>query len=165
LTKAKFHIADLIEFFPVLQMPVTLSNDSAWKISESNKPIPAALIEEFILTWEGEEPDEITEFVPCFKIEGTQDYTAIVYWKAALLKYDYILVTLDKTGQIISRKQIAGMSVEGDIIKTYVAHIDEDLTIHIMAGVNRDGEEFNSAQSQEFHMDILPGGEVVFAND
>jgi hypothetical protein len=165
LTKKKFHIADLVEFFPGLEMPVTLSNDSAWKISENNRPIPAVLIEEYILGWEDEEPDEMTEFVPCFKIEGTTEFTALVYWKAGLLKYEYIIVTLDKRGQLISRKQIAGTSVDGDLIKSYVAHIDEDLTIHIVAGANKEGEHFSSAKSQEFHMDILPGGEVVFAHD
>lgn len=162
---AKPRLEDLLLFFPKVELPVTFSDDYISTFSVNNKPIPSALIEEFILRWEGEEVDEFTEYVPCIQVPETDDYQALVYWKAGLLRYEFILVTIDKAGTLISRKPIASTLSDNNTVRKSVARIDEDLIIHIVAGENEGDREYDPAKSQGFSMEIIPTGDIIFTSD
>jgi len=157
-------IKDLLQFFPTVELPVTVSGDTINTFDAVNDVLSSAIIEAFIIPWEeGKEIDEYTEFVPCFQLPEDGDYHGIVYWKGGLLKYEYILITIDKhTKNLVSRKSIAGTIAEGGVVKKSVAQIDEDSIIHIMAGVSPDGESYDPNNSQAFNMEILSSGEVIF---
>lgn len=162
----KTSVDQFLEFFPLVELPVTVTEDSIVVFDSRNDVLPKAGIEQFIISWEGgQEIDEYTEFVPCFRLPDTsEDYHAIVYWKGGLLKYEYLLVTFDKKeGKLINRKSIAGTIAEGSLIKKSVAQIDEDLIIHIMAGVGADNDQYDPESSQAFNMEIMSTGEIVFS--
>lgn len=158
-------IQHLLEYFPEVELPVNLSEDSITTFDKVNEVLPKVLIEHFIIKWEaGQELDEYTEFIPCFKLPDTsEDYHALVYWKGGLLKHEYFLVTIDKTKDtLIARKGIAGIISDGPKIKQSVAQIDEDLIIHIMAGVNLVDNDYDPQNSQAFNMEIMSTGDIIF---
>lgn len=166
MSKAKPTVADLLVYFPEVELPVTISEDTINIFDSMNEVLPKELIEQYIIKWEVGQPiDEYTEFVPCFQLpDRSEDYTAFVYWKGGLLKYEYLLVTLDKKNErLITRKSIAGTIADDGKIKKSVAMIDEDLIIHIMAGESMEEEEYNPENSQAFTMEIMSTGDVIFS--
>jgi len=158
-------LSHFLEYFPEVELPVTISEESILTFDSMNEVLPKQLIEHYIIKWEGnQEIDEYTEFIPCFRLpDSSEDYHAIVYWKGGLLKYEYLLVTIDKRKDtLITRKSIAGLISDGNQIKQSVAQIDEDLIIHIMAGINNANEDFNPQNSQAFNMEIMSTGDIIF---
>ncbi|HRD07136.1 MAG TPA: hypothetical protein PK037_06205 [Saprospiraceae bacterium] len=153
----------LLGYFPEITLPVTLTDESVDIINASNDPLPVGLTTEFIQTWEGgEEADEFTEYMPCFRFKPHKDITAMVYWKASLMRYEFIMVTLNDKHEVISKKTICGTLVEGDLIKKSVARIDEEFIIHIAAGAHHADSEFSAQHSQPFAMEIMANGEIAF---
>lgn len=153
----------LLAFFPPIDLPITLTEDLVATFSKENDALPASIIEDILLQWE-EVEDEYVEFVPCFRIDGQEHFTGIVYWRAGLLRYEFILVTFDKDGQLITRKPLSTVIAEGDVVKKSIAQIDSDLIIHIMAGQTSDSElNYDPSNSQAFNMEIMPTGEVEFS--
>jgi hypothetical protein len=147
--------------FPPVAMPVTLGEDTHHTFSLENEPLSAAMIQEFILPFEAGE-DEFTEFIPCFSIEGTEQFAAIVWWKAELLNYEYVLATFNPQGQLINRQVIAGTRVENDKVYRAVASINEDWEIAIAEGLSADGDQlFDPTSSQMRHLEILVNGVIV----
>jgi len=152
-------------YFPEVELPITLSDEKVMTFSSENKALPAGFIAEFIQPIE-KEIDEMTEFIPCLKVPNTKDFSALVYWKGSLMKYEFILVTYDKNNRFICRRSIASVIVDGELVKKSVASIDEDLIISIIAGENKNGdEEYNPKNSKAFSMEILGDGEVIFSVD
>nr|HMU04076.1 hypothetical protein [Saprospiraceae bacterium] len=127
-------------------------------------PFPQVFIDEVLLEWE-KDADEFTEFIPCFRLPKEEKFNTVVYWKGALLRYDFIMVTLDKNGELINKKSIASTIVNDNVIKKSVASIEPDLIINIIAGQTLDGEEYDASMSKAFAMEILPTGEIIFALD
>jgi hypothetical protein len=152
------------DFFPEAELPLILSQDHIAEFSEMNAPFPQKFIEEVLLKWETD-IDEYTEFLPCVSLPVQDNYLALIYWKGGLLKYEFILVTVNKSGHLISRKSIATTIAEGSVIKNSVAYIDEELQITIVAGQNPDGALYDSSLSQKFNMEILYNGEIVLILD
>ncbi len=151
---------DLLSFFPSIEPPITLSAESIQEISKMNKVFPPVILEEFVARWETE-IDEFTEFVPCVTLSETENYIALIYWKAGLLKHQYILVTLDpRTGTIIGQKVIAGTISDGNTVLSSVAKIEEDLSIHIMVG-QADEDQFEPLSSQAMYMEIMQNGDII----
>jgi hypothetical protein len=72
-------------------------------------------------------------------------------------------VTLNKLGDVISRKSIASTIVHGQTIKKSIASIDPDYIITIIAGHSEGGEDYDAEQSQSYSMEILPTGEIIFS--
>jgi hypothetical protein len=154
----------ILHYFPETSLPVLVSEDHLSEYEAESDPFPQAFIDEILLDWE-KEADEFTEFIPCFKLPKEEKFSAVVYWKGGLLRYDFILVTLDKNGEMISKKSIANTIVNDLIIRKSVASIEPDLIINIIAGQTLDGEEYDASMSKAFAMEILPSGEIIFAMD
>ena len=138
-----------LSYFPEIDPPVTLTDESIDHISLTNDPLPDPLIYEFIKKWDTAEDDEFTEYVPCFKWK-LEKIHCIIYWKAGLLKYEYFLVTTDLKGEMIAKKSLCGTIVEGEIIKKSVARIEDENIINIVAGANFSTTEYSGEQSQSF---------------
>lgn len=158
-------LSDLLKYFPEVEPPITFSEDYISTFSRKNDPLPLAVIEEFIKRWEDEEIDEFTEFIPCLKLSGTEDYHALVYWKGGLLRYEFKLVTLDKKGGLISIKTIASTLSDNQLVRKSVARIDEDLIVHIVAGENIADDQYDPSHSQDFAMEIIPTGDIIFIDE
>ena len=157
-------LEDFLGFFPEVELPIDITEDLVMTAETVNKVLPSSLIEKYIVEWEKDEDfDEFTEFVPILKIKGTEEFHAIVYWKGGLMRYEYLLITLDKLGNLISRKPIASTLSDGITVKKSVSRIDEDLIIHIMAGENLADGKYDPNNSQAFNMEIMHTGDIIFS--
>lgn len=150
----------LLDYFPIIAPPLTLSEEVAYKFSAKNKPLPQELIANVFARWD--EFDEYTELVPCCQLPFEEDFYAIIYWKGALLSYEYILATLDKEGTMIAKKVIAGTLSNGQTIKSSVATIDEDACIYSMVGeVDANAtNNYTPSKSSAYKFEILPDGHI-----
>lgn len=152
-----------LSYFPEIQPPITLTEDSIDHINATNDPLPFHLIKLFIDNWETNEDIELTEYVPCLKFPKINKFNTIIYWKASLMRYDFILATLDDLGKLIQRKTLCGTIIEDNMIKKSVANIDEDYIIHIVVGAHKTNEiDYDASYSQAFTMEIMANGEIVF---
>jgi hypothetical protein len=156
----KLEFIDFVEKFPPVTMPVTLGEDTHHTFSTENSPLSDALIQQFIAPLEKEAPDEFTEYVPCFAIDCDEKYIALVWWKAGLLLYQYVLATFTEKGEPIDQKMIAFTLVDGQKVRRAVASIDEELSVHIAEGVSTD-DVFDPGSSLTSLMEILPNGVIV----
>ena len=154
----------ILHYFPETELPVLISEDHLTEYEVNADPFPQYFIDEILLDWE-KEADEFTEFIPCFRLPAEEKFNTVVYWKGALLRYDFILVTLDKNGELINKKSIASTIVNDNVIKKSVASIEMDLIINIIAGQTTDGSEYDASMSKAFAMEILASGEIIFAMD
>lgn len=154
--------AEFIEFFPLLDLPFSLLPDIG-QIPSSSLPLPGVMIDAYILPFEGDEVDEYTEYIPYGRIEGTKDFHALIYWKAGLLKYEFILATYGLDGHLISHAIVAGLRSDDEGILHSVAIINKDLSITIAEGLTP--EEENSLDfdnTSTYQMAILPDGYISY---
>ena len=158
MTNTRF--TEFIEFFPLLEPPFSLLPDIS-QIPSTDIPLPQALLDTYILPFEGEEVDEFTEYVPYGRITGTKNYYAVVYWKAGVMQYEFILATYDKDGNPLSHAIIGGLRSDEDGILHSVAVIHEDLSITIAEGVAGE-EETNLANTNAYQMSIQPSGHIRY---
>ncbi len=154
----------ILHYFPETELPIIVSEDYLNDYETNADPFPQVFIDEVLLEWE-KDADEFTEFIPCFRLPKEEKFNTVVYWKGALLRYDFIMVTLDKNGELINKKSIASTIVNDNVIKKSVASIEPDLIINIIAGQTLDGEEYDASMSKAFAMEVLPTGEIIFALD
>ena len=145
----------------MVKLPVTLTEADALTYSAENDPLPHKLIDEYIVPFEPDH-NEFSEYVPCLQIEGLKKFDAVVYWKAGLLNYQYILMTYEKGGKTIDRKVLAGTVSDGRSIVRSVARIDDDMSIIIMSGfAGEAGEVYDASQSTTVELELLPDGRII----
>jgi hypothetical protein len=154
---------DFVAKFPPVTMPATLGEDTHHVFSTENDPLSDELIAQFIHPTEEVVPDdEFTEYVPCFAINDTKEFIALVWWKAELLNYEYVLATFNQKGQLIDQEVIAYTRVEEGKLHRAVASITSELEIVIALGTSSDnGDSFDPLTSKTLEMEILASGEIV----
>ena len=157
----RLRFADFLAKFPEIDLPITLADDLHHTFSAENDPLSAEMIEQFIQPSEEKETDELTEFIAGFRLKDTFDVHALVYWRAGLLDYQYILLTFDKKGTAIDRRVLGGTHVEGSIITKSVATIDPDWTIYVVSGQTVEEADYEAGASRTFELELLPDGRVV----
>lgn len=150
--------------FPPVSMPVTLGEDTHHVFSVENEQFTAEMVAQYIEaapeTHNGE--DDYIEYVPCFAIDDTEQFIALVWWKADLLNYEYVLATYDVQGNPLDRKVIAFTRVEGDVIHRAVATIDADWVIFIGEGrAQGDHEQFDPGTSKTYELEIMADGKIL----
>jgi hypothetical protein len=155
----------LLSYFPDVELPVTLTDDSLTHINATNDLIPEALLLEVFVKYEETIGSEFVEIMPCFKIKMVDEKIhALVYWRGDLLRYEFIILTLNQDGSIIDKKVLCGTVIDGNIVKKSVANIDPDYGIHIIAGAYNSAitNTYDGTASQSFSMELLPTGELIF---
>jgi hypothetical protein len=159
----KLTFPDFVAKFPPVSMPATLGEDTHHVFSTENDPLSDELIAQYIHPTEEVVPDdEFTEYVPCFAINDTKEFIALVWWKAELLNYEYVLATFNPKGQLIDQEVIAYTRVEDGKVERAVASITSDLEIVIALGTSSDGDDsFDPETSKTLEMEILASGEIV----
>lgn len=157
--KIPLELEALLNLFPVIDPPITLSEEIAYKFSAENRPISQKLIETYFANWDT--LDEYSELVPCCQLKSEGPYFSIIYWKGSLLTYEYILANVDETGLLISKKVIAGTVSNGISVKSSVASIDESGIIYSMAGESKDPQNYDPAHSNGYSFEILPDGQII----
>ena len=106
----------LLRYFPEVPLPVTVTDSSR---------------DAFEQQWEGEVPDEFTEYLPGFHFRTKKQF-GMVYWKAALLQYTYVLVLLDPDGVFLDRLVLAETDATSGTIRQGAAMISEDFEIFMV---------------------------------
>lgn len=160
--QSKMSFQDFLDYFPEVDLPVTFSEDTLADFSRTNRPFNQEAIYEYLAKWE-KEMDEFTEFVPCISLPANENYIGVIYWKGTLLKYEFILATFEKNGDLIERKAISSTLLDSEGVKKSMAHLTEDLIIHIIAGaIEGNQTNYQASSSQAFSMEILPSGEILF---
>jgi hypothetical protein len=158
-------VQDFLEFFPIVDLPITLNDDIVPEISKLNKVFPPEIIGAFFSKWDND-INETSEFLACCQLPPEKDFYSVVFWKASLLTYEFYLATLDKNGELIQKKVVAGLISNGSTIKRSVAKIEEDLSIHIMIGEQvADDSPYKPENSKGFYMEILPNGQLISSQD
>lgn len=155
-----FH--QFVQLFPPVKLPISITEESASEFSLENEALPQKSIEDFLYQFE-EDVDELTEFVPGFRIEGLKDAYVIMYWKAGLLNYQYVLASFEKNGKLIDRQVIAGTVSDGHSLVRTVARIDEDMTIYMVSGIVEGSDEvdYDASQSTARELELLPDGRII----
>ena len=153
----KVNFANYLSRFPEVELPVTLRDDSNHDF-EGNDPLQAEMIEQYITRYEAAEMDEFTEYIACFRLAKKHDFQTVVYWKAALLNYDFVVATYGKEGNMIDKKAIAGLKVEGQDITRVIATIEEDLAINVAEGMEVSGGDFNADSTKARRFQIMESG-------
>lgn len=159
--QSKITFNDFINRFPEIELPITLNTETHHLFSAHNQPISDEMINRFLLSIEDDTVDEFTEYVPCFRLENTGDFYAIVYWKAGLLSYEYFLATFTKKGELIDKKLIASTLVEGEEMSHQIATIEIDWQIHIVKGYSKIAHDYDPTSSKVENLEILESGEVI----
>ncbi len=162
MNHTKVSLEEFLALFPEVELPITLNDEIHHVFSKQNVPVPKVVIEQYFAYLEGEADPEMAEFVACFKIPNTYQFHAIVYWKAELMNYEYVLLTLTKAGEIIDKKVIAGTNSDGRRLTNSVATIDEDWTIYIVSGQsNQSSPNYDPTTSTAFKLELLPEGNII----
>jgi hypothetical protein len=151
-----------VDFFPEIELPVTLTEESSLDFSRLNTPFKGEAIAKFIIPIEAE-TDEFTEYLPCFRLKNTGDIHVLVYWKASLLNYEYKMVTFSKEGSLIDGKVIASTITNKETIVRTVSTIDEDWVIHTVAGQQEVESTTINKESKSYTLELLGTGEIIFS--
>lgn len=152
---------EFIEFFPPLKPPFSLLPDIS-QIPSFSLPLPGVLLDAFILPFEGEEVDEFTEYIPYGRIEGTKDFHALIYWKAGVMQYEFILATYSLEGAPLSHAIIGGLRSDDHGLLHSVAVVHEDMSLTIAEGVATEEEEIDLDQTNTYQMTIEPTGQITY---
>ena len=153
-------LRDLLQFFPPIELPITLTSEVHHLFSKENKLLPESLIRSFLR--EAEQEDEFTEYVACFSLPPTEHFQPIVFWKASLMSYEYILATYQMDGLMISNKVIAGTKSDGNTLLKRIATIDEEGLIIIAEGVGSLDERYYKAnQSHTYQLEVTESGDIL----
>lgn len=150
-----------LESFPVVELPVTLSTDLAVTFSKRNDPLSGLAVRQYIDLAENDSPDdEYTEYVACFRIPDTFEFQAVVYWRAGLMDYQYILATYDKHGNSLDRATLAGTNSDGNSVTESVAVFEDDWVIRVVTGTRTAGGKFDPGNSSVAYLELLPDGRI-----
>jgi hypothetical protein len=150
---------DFLERFPEVELPIALTEETHHTFSRHNKPLSEEMIAEFIEPHEQDERDEFTEYVPCFRLPEQQAFVGIVYWKAKLLDYNYMLMTFGLDGHFVKAYHISGLKTDGQKMAKLFCTINENLNIHLVAGTSDVTEkEYDASTSKAFIITINEQG-------
>lgn len=148
--------------FPPVDLPITLGEETHHVFGIENDPLSDYLVAQYILTEADGDPDEFTEFVPCFSLALSDAFVALVWWKAGLMQYEYVLATFDKKGAPIARKVIAFTRADHEQIARAVATIDEEWRIFMAAGKADAATDYMEPSAATMHeVEIMPNGQIV----
>jgi hypothetical protein len=157
---------DFLSLFPEIEFPVTLTSDSHHIFSKNNDPLPEYIVQKFLEDISGEESSEYKEYIACFRLPDHFDFYGIVFWKADLMKYEYVLTTFDKKGRLIGKQVIAGTKSNGKTILERIATLQEDGSIVVAEGENEADELYYQAgKSRTYHFELLQTGDILLLSD
>jgi hypothetical protein len=157
----KIKFQDFLLKFPEVELPVTLSEETLTIFSKENPPINTLMAHQFINVFEDNDMDDMTEYIPCFKVPKTENFHAVVYWKAELLNYQFVLITYDKSGNFIDSHTLAGTTSNGELVIKSVATFGEDWSIYIVSGAQEtNADMYDAGTSTTTELELAPDGVI-----
>lgn len=158
----KPHITEFIDLFPEMPLPISITHDTHYFFSKNNAPVSKLMHDHFLQVYDGRDSDAYTEYVACFRIPETFDIHALVYWRANLDGFEYIMISLDKQGKLIEKKIIGRMHMEGDQVIQSVINIEDDWIIYSVEGLTHNaGEPFDPSATKTTNFELLPDGQII----
>ncbi len=152
---------EFLDLFPQIAPPLILTSESVNGFSHQNGILNEDA-QRYIAEMSRVSLDELTEIIPCFKFVVNPSITGIVYWKGALMNYEYVLSTIDNEGRFVSNMVLAGTYSNGKTIITSAATIDESHIIHIVMGEQElSGSGYDPMKSKAYSVEVLPDGKIM----
>ena len=150
--------SDFIKYFPEIDLPVVIAEESIHNFSQLNRPLPVGSFPYF-LTQSEEEPDEFTEFIPCLRFLVSDEVVVILIWKGELMSYEYSLISYQlRTGKEIQRKVIAGTKIIDQWIIKSSAVISADFEVDILVNSYQSEKQIYPERSEQFVVEVMPNG-------
>lgn len=153
--------ASFIDYFPEIDLPIVLTEESIHGFSKLNKPLPI-IAYSYFLSQETELPDEYTEYIPCLRFQPSDEVVVILLWKGGLLSYDYILISYNITSnQEVNRKIIAGTKIFEDTIIKSSAVISADYEVDILVNSYNSELQMYPERSEQFVVEVMANGTMT----
>ena len=77
--KSQFPFDKFISLFPEVELPVTLTEESALVFQQKNEVLPQLAVNQYLEPMHlGRDDDEYAEYMPCFRIPETTDIHAFI---------------------------------------------------------------------------------------
>lgn len=163
MTTKKVSFDQFLEYFPIIELPISLTDENFDEMRKVNKDLPLSLIENFITVFD-QDVDEFTEFFPCFQLASTGEFVSVVYWKAKLMQYEFHLINYSLIGEFIAGKVIAQTLSNGNTIIRSIANIDEDGVVQVISGeVGVEEDAYDATNSKAHTLEILSTGDIIFS--
>ena len=152
-----------LERFPIIELPVQIDSESFHDVNSVNEPLPNILVSAY-LQRTGEDED-LAEYVPVFRLPGGETFVALVYWRAGLLKYAYLVATYTLNGGLIDQTTLASTIYSEEKIIKSIAKFDEEGFVTVIEGVeNAKTHELSAAESKQLFFEILDNGTIQQSN-
>lgn len=151
--------AVFLERFTLIEPPVQLDDTSYQDINALSEPFPGILVSTFIKRTGSEE--DLAEYVPVFRLPDLPGIISLVFWRAGILQYDYILGTYTPEGDLIDQKVISSTIYSDDKTIKSIAKFDEEGLITVVEGIEdtRTGVMI-AANSKQLFFEILENGNI-----
>lgn len=160
--KKKSDFEQFVELFPEIELPVTLGEETHLVFSKKNKPLHPLVIQEFIQPLEEKAIGEMTEIIVGFRLPKTKHFHALVYWRADLMSYQYIIATLNVFGELIDKRTIAGTYSDGFQLTQSAATISDKYIIYVASGQSEvDLAEYEAASTAVQRIKINGDGSLT----
>ena len=156
------NLTQFIRLFPVLEPPLTLTDESIFAFSKKNKLINTETAVQYFGSFEKDfDESEDIEYVPCFRLNISDDFHSLIYWRASALNYEYFLVNLDKKNKVLDRKLIGGLIAKNDSILRLVVSIDINYIFFIAGSMANDDDKEAATDVETYSLEIFPDGTIV----
>lgn len=159
----KYTFEDFLEYFQEYELPLSLLPDLD-QVPSNPPPVPAELLDRYIIPFEAAEAeDEFVEYIPYGRFASQNKFHAVVYWKASVLRYEFILATFSWEGDPLSHAIVGGIRYEDEGILHSVGVIQPDFKITIAEGLlDPDQRKTDLTQTQTYYMLISDVGGIQY---
>ena len=152
---------DFLNVFPEISLPATLTDSLHHELERANLPFAQALLLEFIVPTDEGKIDEFTEYMPAFKITKGETFAAVVFWKAGLMVYEYILATFNPKGLLIATEVIFKNEAANGKLSEAVTVITPEWMVYVAEATHGVDDEFDPSKAVNYSFEVLPNGEIV----
>lgn len=153
-------LTNFVQLFPLLEPPITLTDESIFSFSKSNKLINVETANQFMTDFEPDYDEALDrEYIPCLRLAISEEFHSLVYWRAAAMNYEYYLINVDKRGKLLSRRLIGGLVAKEDSFVRLAVAVDSNFIFYIAAQHADDTDQ--TPDSQTFSLEVLPDGSIV----
>lgn len=143
------------------ELPLTIHSELHFDFHVQFPALPMDMIDPFIIELNQMDHDDLTEYIPLFRLRPHEDILGLVLWKAALLSYEYYLLTYDLRGSLVDKKIIAGQTTNGEKILLRVATIESDTSILMIQGESSLSRSQQVEYTEEYNFEITPSGYIA----
>lgn len=146
---------------PLAEIPLVLSGELQKQLTSLADPLPMPVVQD-LMPWEAS-PDEMTEILVVARFEQEESFQALLFWKAELLTYSFILATYDHKGEVIDHEKIAGTEYDKQSVKESVAIIEDDWMIFAAEGSDQiNGDlSFEAKNSRKSNFMVEKNGRIT----